>query len=305
MKGIPFSYVILSEAEGSGLVKHQIEYDTRSFDCAQDDILVMSILFIRLISKDIQMLKKRIKLKQRALKNDLKKACQSQQIHPLIHNFYQVLKHNINIYKQKHTTQIQCIRHCDWCCYQQTTVTAPEVFYLAKTLRHKYSPLVITDIIERLEKSAILAINQNAEQHHNTNIPCGLLNTGLCDGYNARPMACQIHHSTNHRICKRDFEQPERFYENRINEENLSIFGAIHIRLFNETLKSRQLSVKRYELNQALLQALRNPELERIWFNKQEPFTDTAAIKADNITTKPTRDAALLIDVKQLDVKQK
>jgi len=99
-----------------------------------------------------------------------------------------------------------------------------------------------------------------------------------------------LQHSTDASICQRDFEKPDRFFETSVSDESFTLFGSMIVGCFNHVLSGQGLSTKRYELNQALLQALRNPTLERVWFEGGEPFLSVASIKQGNEECKITSD---------------
>jgi len=228
------------------------------------------------------------KTEKEDLEKDLRDAIRIKQVDCFMQRFYRRLHKAVKHFQKKQSPHVQCQRNCDWCCYLQASATAPEIFYLAHIIRQISSALMVREIMDKLSASALLSVNTNAAEHHNNNIPCGLLDNGVCMAYMARPLACLLQHSTDASICQRDFEQPDRFFETHISDESFSMFGSVVIGCFNHVLSDRGLSTKCYELNQALLQALRNPTLERIWFEGGEPFLKVTSIKQGNDECKIT-----------------
>jgi len=206
-------------------------------------------------------------LKLSGLKKILKKSVAIGQISHFVQYFYKATEKLLDELKKAQHIQTQCVKNCDWCCYLQTSATMAEIFYLARYIRQSFSTLDVLELIERAKLASELAEHRNATQHHEKNIPCCLLKNGHCEAYLARPMACQIHHSMNSKICQCDFERPDTFYDNLTEEPRLVSAGAFLVERFNKTLVSCQLSTHRYELNQALLNVLENPALEGIWFS--------------------------------------
>ncbi|VAW73974.1 hypothetical protein MNBD_GAMMA10-2492 [hydrothermal vent metagenome] len=191
-----------------------------------------------------------------------------------IRYFYDVIDDVLMDFRKKNNINIDCKINCDWCCYLRTTATSAEIFHLVRHIKSSFSTLDVLELIERAKLSSNLAENKNATNHHEKNIPCSLLKNGRCEAYEARPLACRMHHSTDENICQRDFELPHTYYDTPTEYSSLVLANSYIISLFNKVLRSRKPSINKYEINQALLKAIENPALEKLWLEGQDVFKD-------------------------------
>jgi len=213
-------------------------------------------------------------LKQKELRKKINQSIISMNTSNFSEFFYKHANEFISEFKNRCDIATSCKKNCDWCCYLQASATSAEIFYLSTYIRNTFSTLNILELIERSKAIALLSENKTANEHHGANIPCVLLKNGCCEAYKARPLACQLHHSVDEKICQRDFELPHTYYEQPTENPTLVSANSVLVSIFNLALKYRKLDTNRYELNQALLRALENPELEASWLNGNQVFSN-------------------------------
>ncbi|MEE8105865.1 MAG: YkgJ family cysteine cluster protein [Planctomycetota bacterium] len=94
----------------------------------------------------------------------------------------------------------ECGRGCAFCCHLQVLVTPPEVAALV--------PFVTDEIRARIAANAARAAGLDAGEYRRARIPCAFLDAnGGCSAYEARPLRCRAHSSTDVGACQSAFDE--------------------------------------------------------------------------------------------------
>ena len=94
----------------------------------------------------------------------------------------------------------ECRHGCAFCCHLQVLVTPPEVAALV--------PFVTDEIRARIAANAARAAGLDAGAYRRARIPCAFLDAnGGCSAYEARPLRCRAHSSTDVGTCRSAFEK--------------------------------------------------------------------------------------------------
>jgi len=157
-----------------------------------------------------------------------------------------------------------CKSGCAWCCSLQVVVSAPEVFFLADFLRNTRSVeelILLTDellaqwehvkdipVLERLLRGAPCALLGKAEK--------------TCSVYEARPLACRGHTSTDASAC----EAATKSKDANVTSDQIqfAVYNGIGFGLVQGTVEAGYPPAV-YELCGALLYCLKNPDAAVRW----------------------------------------
>lgn len=104
----------------------------------------------------------------------------------------------------------ECKKGCSYCCHQTVLASPYELFYLAHSIKKKYSAATLPAIVERITnkyKNTSGLKLKNLLKHKEA---CPLLHSsgGFCMMYAARPMACRIYLSSSMQSCIDDLNSP-------------------------------------------------------------------------------------------------
>jgi hypothetical protein len=92
-----------------------------------------------------------------------------------------------------------CARGCSFCCHLQVLVTPPETAAL--------QPYLTDEIRRRVTTNVARTAGLDAGAYRRARIPCAFLSAdGSCLAYEARPLRCRAHSSTDLRVCQSAFE---------------------------------------------------------------------------------------------------
>ncbi|MGY3452672.1 YkgJ family cysteine cluster protein [Bradyrhizobium sp. USDA 4353] len=164
-----------------------------------------------------------------------------------------------------HLPALACEKGCPSCCALRVTATAPEIFLLARYIRHidERMPATALGLLSRRVKLANRATRGLSEtERMKLRQPCPFVVRGGCIIHPARPLACRGHASFDRRACAqamagRDVEVP-------ISAPHVALRGLIQDAL-RSALAEAGLAAHLYELNQGLALAFEAPERERAW----------------------------------------
>ena len=185
---------------------------------------------------------------------------------------------------------LACARGCAYCCHSFVTATAPEVFLVAKTLRAAGDDL--TAAIARVRATNAVTRGLGKVDRFAKRQPCSMLVAGECGAYAGRPLACRAFASFSLPKCQ------EAFATGREDIPTPAINGLLR-RACNQALWSALAAVglpfTLFELNQALLVALENPEAEQRWLKGEDVFAGVTADDAGVAISDPN--VQLFLDV--------
>jgi hypothetical protein len=163
-----------------------------------------------------------------------------------------------------------CRQGCSFCCHNAVSVSPPETFRLAQHVRAlpeaERAPLVAR-LRERAAEVAGLTLEEQAKRR----TPCALLaSDGSCGAYAARPLPCRGMNSLDAAACEGVFTGAPKA---RIPVDSgwFTVTGAHNLALRLAT-RDVGLAPLRYELHDALVRALDEPDAERRWLAGEDVF---------------------------------
>jgi hypothetical protein len=163
--------------------------------------------------------------------------------------------------------RVACRKGCAHCCHTWVSASAPEVLFVAKTLRRRAGTLAEN---VRAANALTKGYSFSVRALHPT--PCPMLKDDACSIYDSRPMTCRFAASPDAYICARVLRElsretvpvPLNYLRGRGGYE-LSIVMA---------LNQAGLPHYYYEFNAALTRALEQDDAERAWLGGEDVFAD-------------------------------
>lgn len=163
--------------------------------------------------------------------------------------------------------ELACARGCAYCCYNYVSATAPEIFLIARHLRHSMPEAAVSELTQRLAPAMTLAPHERVGRK----IACALLEDASCSVYALRPISCR-----SRATAKQDFELCVQEYEGGkepVAQTNLHRLVGAHVTLLMQiVLAASGHAVDTYELSGALVSALRVPDAEVRWLAGEDVF---------------------------------
>src|SRR6266850_3882377 len=98
---------------------------------------------------------------------------------------------------------VACKPGCNWCCYQNVLVSAPEVFRIVRFVKSEMSASMASKVSDRLHKLDRRTRGTSKKRRADLHLPCAFLDQGRCTIYAVRPLACAEFTSFNVDDCKR------------------------------------------------------------------------------------------------------
>ena len=98
---------------------------------------------------------------------------------------------------------IACQAGCAACCYVRVTALPPEVFNIARYVNEKFSADERASLLDRIRSyvDSIAALPVERRMRHVLACPF-LSEEQSCTVYEARPLACRMHHSLSREACE-------------------------------------------------------------------------------------------------------
>jgi Fe-S-cluster containining protein len=176
--------------------------------------------------------------------------------------------------------KIECAKGCAHCCHVGVSALAPEVFHIAGTMRAQHA----ADFESR--RAAIRAAAHSTHglsdfERARRKLPCALLEDNVCSVYEARPGPCRGMASASVRACERAFAGAQ--VPIPIPRVWTTLRNA-HLQALMAALTAAELSSESYDLNEAVLVPLDNPDAEARWLKGEDVFKGVARLHlgADN-----------------------
>lgn len=193
-------------------------------------------------------------------------------------------------------TDWACRRGCSFCCHNAVSVSAPEAFRLAASIRRlpaEERAALEAGIRTRQAEVAALSIVEQATRR----MPCALLAAdGACRQHAERPLPCIGFVSYDRAACERAFNARSAEFSIPTDRGMVSAAGAHNLAL-RLACRDLGLAYARYELHDALVVALDDPDAERRWLAGEDPF---AGCRVDRTSAGPQADADLDYFAKEL-----
>jgi len=103
---------------------------------------------------------------------------------------------------------IACRSGCAACCYMRVTALPPEIFNIARFVNESFSAERRAEVLDRIRSyvDSIAALPVEGRMRHVLACPF-LSEEQSCTVYEARPLACRMHHSLSREACE-DRESP-------------------------------------------------------------------------------------------------
>ena len=170
------------------------------------------------------------------------------------------------VQKMPQAPSYQCAAGCNYCCHAAVSVSAPEVFGIARKLSAA-APEERATILARARERKTSTV----EAALSLRGACPLLRDGQCSVYEVRPMGCRQFVSTSQEGCRTAFEAR--------NGELPFVPAAANAGLIFRSMllgasASLGLKADTYELSSALIVALSEPDAETRWLAGEDVFAD-------------------------------
>jgi Fe-S-cluster containining protein len=169
---------------------------------------------------------------------------------------------------------LDCHKGCSPCCILRVIATAPEILAVAHHIRTRMTPEEAGHLIGRIREADVVTRGLAEAERMAVKRPCPFVIGGVCVIYPVRPLACRGHATFDAKACAmaakgRDVDIP-------ISEPHLMarsfVQNPLHAALF-----ARNLAWGAYELNQALLIALDEPDAAERWLAGEDVFKPALA----------------------------
>lgn len=173
---------------------------------------------------------------------------------------------------------IACQAGCDYCCYNQVELTAPEALWLGAALTRRLPPRILAAVLDQAEKSCHRRAGKTKQEiaAERASLPCPLLQERRCLLYEVRPLMCRAMHSLEVRDCAAELARPQqarvRFYEHR-----QVIFISLSQGLI-DACRTLGLQGGPVDLARSLLDYCRHPDPQAAWLRREQVFTPPSPI---------------------------
>lgn len=162
---------------------------------------------------------------------------------------------------------IACGKGCSHCCYTWVSASAPEILFIARSIKQHQKFLIEKVYAAR---DAIKDFNFDERTKHAQ--ACPLLNENICSIYPFRPLMCSTAASSDASICERSFRQGA-------NEDiptpflYMAVRGAYSVALAC-AMKRAGFGHILYEFITGLSCALERDDAEEAWLSGENIFVD-------------------------------
>ncbi len=170
--------------------------------------------------------------------------------------------------------RIECAKGCAFCCHVAVSALAPEVFHIAGTMRAQHA----ADFESRRAATRTTARSTQGlsdVERARRKLPCALLENNACTVYSARPGPCRGMTSVSVKACERAFGGARVPIPTPVVWDTLR---NAHLQALMAALTAVDLSSESYDLNEAILVALDNPDAEARWLNGENVFAGVSRL---------------------------
>jgi Fe-S-cluster containining protein len=167
--------------------------------------------------------------------------------------------------------ELACKKGCGYCCHTRVTVTAPEIFHLARGVRPRWEDAG-DSLKADFQKQEAVTRGLSLEERYATRTACPLLEEGSCGMYAPRPLTCRAYGSRSLDACITLYNTTV----NNVPQSDLSqLMRAVIFAGLKAALKRCGLDGQGYELGHALDVAL-TPDAEARWLAGEAIFADVS-----------------------------
>ncbi len=167
---------------------------------------------------------------------------------------------------------LACMRGCSYCCHLRVEIRPHDAFVLAHHIQTSFNAEQRARAMARIDENVKRIALLTPEQHVRANIPCALLEEGVCTVYEARPATCRKYYSVSVETCRNSFNDPEAPLTGDIEHEEVRLAGNAVALGHAKGLEDAGYDAALYELHYALHRALTNPKAERRYRDGKRPF---------------------------------
>jgi Fe-S-cluster containining protein len=167
---------------------------------------------------------------------------------------------------------IACQKGCALCCVLRVTATAPEVLLIDRYIRVRYNAFARVGIglAERIAEAAA----PGPEQRRTRKNRCPFTAKGVCVIYRVRPLACRGHASYDQRACADALRGRAR--DVPVSAPHATVRSLVQ-NAMQSALRDAGYAWGSYELNPALLIALKDRTCNASWAAGQDVFAPALA----------------------------
>ncbi len=173
--------------------------------------------------------------------------------------------------KHGRPAELACKKGCGYCCHTRVTVTAPEIFLLARAVRPRWED-ENDGLQSSFQKQEAVTRGLSIEERYATRTACPLLTDGSCGMYEPRPLTCRAYGSRSLDACI-------SLYNTTVNNvpqsEMSQLMRAVIFAGLKAALKRCGLDGQGYELGHALTAAMPQDAEER-WLAGEAIFADVS-----------------------------
>jgi hypothetical protein len=159
---------------------------------------------------------------------------------------------------------VACREGCAFCCHLKVLVTAPEVLRLAEHIRSTRTPEELRTVRARVARADEVTRDMTTDERAGIKVSCPLLVDGICEAYEARPLACRGANSLDPIACQRAYEHPDEIIDIPVYKPELQVTEAVRAGLASGAAVNG-LDGRLFELNAALNIALDTPNAGEAW----------------------------------------
>ncbi len=176
---------------------------------------------------------------------------------------------------------LACRSGCSLCCHQPVVVTAAEAFFLAAVLQLR------PDTQAAMEAAAVQARDLDHSAPNGAWFACPLLDAeGNCSVYRARPTPCRAYVSINLQDCRASYLVPGSA---TVKEPQGYSQVRDHCRvILLAAMQANGLPLYLYEMNAAVVTALKTPNAEKRWLRGENIFSELPGIVPQNLQVQQT-----------------
>jgi Fe-S-cluster containining protein len=132
------------------------------------------------------------------------------QMEEAIRGLYRAIDELLEAFQERARAEgqaVECKKGCAWCCHQAVFAVTHEFLHLNEYVQGKLSPEQQDNILKKAREKAGLTLNKSVEEQLQVRAACPFLDSGSCQVYEARPMACRIYLSASAASCKKEYDQ--------------------------------------------------------------------------------------------------
>jgi Fe-S-cluster containining protein len=175
--------------------------------------------------------------------------------------------------------QIDCKKGCSICCTLYVSARIPEILYLSRHIKEQTQDA--KRIIEKIENTNLITNGLNKDERFDVSQDCSMLENHACQFYKARPLPCRTLASDDLKTCEKCVKKEQDYI---ITPDIHTMTRAALDMAMWAGLKVNNLSHESYELNQALLIAMKNDKAEKQWLKGKDVFKKAEIDNSDDTT---------------------